>query len=34
LIDDDDDVDIKKAWECIRQNTKASATECLCYYEF
>jgi hypothetical protein len=31
--DDDDDVDISRAWESIRENMKASATESLDYYE-
>jgi hypothetical protein len=29
----DDDVDINKAWESIRQNIQALATESLGYYE-
>jgi hypothetical protein len=29
---DDDDVDISRAWENIRENLKASSTECLGYY--
>jgi hypothetical protein len=33
LDDDDDDVDINRAWESIRENMKASATEYLSYYE-
>jgi hypothetical protein len=31
--DDDDDVDISGAWERIREDTKASATESLGYCE-
>jgi hypothetical protein len=30
---DDGDVDSSRAWESIRENPKASATECLFYYE-
>jgi len=31
--DDDDDVGISKAWESIRKNVKASATDSLGYYD-
>jgi hypothetical protein len=31
--DDDDGVDILKAWKSIRKNMKASVTESLGYYE-
>jgi hypothetical protein len=31
---DDDDVDINRAWETIRENIKISAEEGLGYYEF
>jgi len=31
---DDIDVDINLAWECIRENIKASTTQSLGYYEF
>jgi hypothetical protein len=29
--DDDDDVDINRAWESIRENIKSSSTQSLCY---
>jgi len=33
LDDDDDDMDINKAWKSIIENMKASATGSLCYHE-
>jgi hypothetical protein len=33
LDDDDNDVDISKAWESVRENVKASPMESLGYYE-
>jgi hypothetical protein len=29
----DDDVDVNKTWEAIRENIKISTKESLCYYE-
>jgi hypothetical protein len=31
--DDDDDVDINRAWECVTENSQASAKDSLGHYE-